>query len=391
MSTPGGIGVYLESGAAPANVKDRAWRGVYHHWDGQPDGLGEELLARVLRFKGNLPQVVKQVIDAAPRGWSSLLNNEKTDGLPVSPKDTGNTCYVYLFDVGARRLDVFATHSEAEGERCGSVTFAADGAMSAGRLLEREPPPKWLRAPVDPGWGGSSDADVSVRADVARRVERDATEAGLTTLGFIELMTHAVTETFFAATWPEGTGPLRHLLFRGAWGVNVFWRVRLGEVIVDYPTPSERADLVSRPDGGELVTLHDERGGSVQVDVRRAVVTLPLGARATVLSNILLSALPSAQWLYAFFDLARATQIPDSLAVKVPAAASQAPWSVFHHPDGRRWAIRAGGTGYLLRLGDPSDDPVIKERPTKTAAREICALIAEQVSDGFVQQPDEPA
>jgi hypothetical protein len=34
---------------------------------------------------------------------------------------------------------------------------------------------------------------------------------------------------------------------------------------------------------------------------------------------------------------------------------------------------------------------VIKERPTKTAAREIAALIAEQVADGFVRQPDEPA
>lgn len=389
MSTPGGIGVYLQPGALPANVKERPWRGVYHHWDGYPDGLGQELLARVQRFQGNLPLVVKQVVDAAPRGWSSLAKNEKMDGLPVSPGETGNTCYVYLFDVAARRLDVFATHSEAEGERCGSVTFAADGTVSAGKLLEREPPPKWLRAPVDPGWGGSADADLAARADVARRVERDAAAAGLTTLGFIELMTHAVTETFFAAAWPEGTGPLRHLLFRGSWGVNVFWRVKLGEVLVDYPTPSERAELIERPDGSELVTAHDEGGRSVEVDVRRAVVTLPLGERSKVLSNILLSALPSAKWLYAFFDLARATQVPDSLSVQVPAAPSQSPWRAFHHPDGRRWAIRAGGKGYLLRLGDPSDDPVIKERPSKSVDADIEALIAEQLADGFVSQPDE--
>ena len=39
MSTPGGIGVYMSSGPSPARVSERPWRGVYHHWDGTPDGL----------------------------------------------------------------------------------------------------------------------------------------------------------------------------------------------------------------------------------------------------------------------------------------------------------------------------------------------------------------
>ena len=59
--------------------------------------------------------------------------------------------------------------------------------------------------------------------------------------------------------------------------------------------------------------------------------------------------------------------------------------------DGRVWAIRATKTGYQLRLGDPADDPVIKERPSRTTDNEIVRLVSEQLADGFVQQPDAPA
>src|SRR5437868_596129 len=129
MSTPGGIGVYMSSGPSPARVSERPWRGVYHHWDGTPDGLGSELIKRARLFKGNLGGLVRQVIDSAPRGWSSLASQEQIDdvGLPVSPEDTGNIAYAYIFDVGARRLDAFATHPDASGEFIGSVSFDANG------------------------------------------------------------------------------------------------------------------------------------------------------------------------------------------------------------------------------------------------------------------------
>lgn len=63
---------------------------------------------------------------------------------------------------------------------------------------------------------------------------------------------------------------------------------------------------------------------------------------------------------------------------------------MFHHPDGRIWAIRAAKGGYQLRLGDPKDDPVIKERPSRTTDVEILRLVGEQLADGFVRQADEP-
>lgn len=64
----------------------------------------------------------------------------------------------------------------------------------------------------------------------------------------------------------------------------------------------------------------------------------------------------------------------------VPA---ELPWREFRHADGRVWAIRLGGPGYQLRIGAENDDPVLKERASGQALRDIEALIAEQVADGF--------
>ncbi len=63
------------------------------------------------------------------------------------------------------------------------------------------------------------------------------------------------------------------------------------------------------------------------------------------------------------------------------------PWREFHHPDGRVWSIRAGGPGYQLRIGAENDDPVLKERSSGRALRDIEGLVAEQQADGFAPVP----
>jgi hypothetical protein len=63
--------------------------------------------------------------------------------------------------------------------------------------------------------------------------------------------------------------------------------------------------------------------------------------------------------------------------------AAEQPWRAFHHPDGRVWAIRPGGSGYQLRIGAPDDDPIVKERASVRSLRDVEALIAEQLADGF--------
>lgn len=179
MSTPAAIAVYTSGTGAPALVSERPWRGVYHHWDGDPGALGQHLLDRVARRRGDLAAVVRELIDEAPAGWSrcfatpegteseaglfariaSWLGNEPDEapgvrladddaGLPVSPEDTDNVAFVYVFDLDARRLDAFATHVEGRGERIGSVSFSAKGAAEPRALdllpeerVEEEPMP----------------------------------------------------------------------------------------------------------------------------------------------------------------------------------------------------------------------------------------------------------
>jgi hypothetical protein len=132
MSTPGAIAVYTSGTGVPENVRTRPWRGVYHHWDGYPEGLGQNLIHRVHSMRGDLHAVARLLIDEAPWGWSTCIDSDerysKDDpGLPVSPADTGNVAYVYVLDVEARRLDAFATHADADGERIGSIHFSPTG------------------------------------------------------------------------------------------------------------------------------------------------------------------------------------------------------------------------------------------------------------------------
>src|SRR4051794_28092982 len=229
MSTPGGIGVYLSSGPAPSRVNERPWRGVYHHGGGQPDDLGPEPIKRAALFKGNLGGLVKQVIDAVPQGWASLTEQRKFDasdpGLPVSPDDTGNIAYAYLFDIAARRLDAFATHSEANGEHIGSVSFSAEGAATPPQFVVVEPPSPLLIPQLAADWAASSDADRAARVDVKQRVERDCALANLTLQGFVTLVSQAISESFFQAPWEakRKPAPLTRVIIPGdriAWSVK---------------------------------------------------------------------------------------------------------------------------------------------------------------------------
>ena len=71
MATPGAIAVYTSGSGLPDDVRARPWRGVYHHWDGYPGGLGAHLIRRVQRARGKVGGVVRALIDEAPFGWST--------------------------------------------------------------------------------------------------------------------------------------------------------------------------------------------------------------------------------------------------------------------------------------------------------------------------------
>ncbi|MFY1828342.1 hypothetical protein ACN47A_20630 [Myxococcus fulvus] len=137
MSTPGAIAVYTSGSGIPEHVSSRPWRGVYHHWDGYPTGLGQYLIASVERARGDIQTVVRRLIDEAPWGWSTCmsgkggaegeLNPEGNPGPLVAPDETGSVAYIYVFDVEARRLDAFSTYVGEDGKRVSSISFSSEG------------------------------------------------------------------------------------------------------------------------------------------------------------------------------------------------------------------------------------------------------------------------
>ena len=56
------------------------YKGVYHHWDGYPSGLGAELfrLATSKKYKGKLEKLTEYVLDKHSAGWSSLMPLSET-------------------------------------------------------------------------------------------------------------------------------------------------------------------------------------------------------------------------------------------------------------------------------------------------------------------------
>lgn len=120
------------------------WRGVWNHWDGQTGKLGRALIDRVAELRGDLASAVRQIVDDVPEGWSSFyLDNRGEDGAIWTGTWSGETAnfdgelpdasYLYLFDVGARRLRVF----EVDDGPCTAFTgcaFDAEGRATPERL-----------------------------------------------------------------------------------------------------------------------------------------------------------------------------------------------------------------------------------------------------------------
>lgn len=68
MSTRAAIGVWV-------NRKHGCWRGVYHHFDGYPTGLGRALWELYhAHYEDRLSVMVEMLIDNHVEGWSSIVD-----------------------------------------------------------------------------------------------------------------------------------------------------------------------------------------------------------------------------------------------------------------------------------------------------------------------------
>ena len=93
MSTRGGI--------CRQTGKD-SFKGVYHHFDSYPDGLGQALW-HVYHdaFQGDLPRMLRVLCDEHPAGWSTILGNATTGGCADFSMEPG---YVEFQNPDADRL-----------------------------------------------------------------------------------------------------------------------------------------------------------------------------------------------------------------------------------------------------------------------------------------------
>ena len=132
------------------------FKGVYHHWDGYPTGLGAKLIELLNdKFKGNLSSMLNWVIDKHPAGWSSLYGNSENKYRPecychpkrkraaelMSYVDQNSDCsqeWIYVFDVQNRLLYVTDVYNKVTVALPLAVGTAIDWTrVECGENLER--------------------------------------------------------------------------------------------------------------------------------------------------------------------------------------------------------------------------------------------------------------
>jgi len=161
------------------------FKGVYHHWDGYPQGLGSTLFQlRNGHFKGDTNAMLKVLIDQHPAGWSNINNadfslvpgymelNTKHDfkdedyqktphcfchgersepGCKINQKNASNSgCeYVYAFTPNGKTMVVLSSYCE-------------DGKKMIGMFGCGDPKAEWKvigevnldgTEPTEEGWG----------------------------------------------------------------------------------------------------------------------------------------------------------------------------------------------------------------------------------------------
>ena len=155
-------------------TEERRFKGVFHLNTNEPWVLGDHLLSRVIRARGDIESVVEEVVHGAPYGWVSLLHSERNRQKKGDHKRlfTQNILkkdipvdWIYLFDVETRTLTI------SSAERAGSngiadepfmvVNFSDRGLPDPRQIIS--PPHPWPALPVAEAWEGDLSNLVPVR------------------------------------------------------------------------------------------------------------------------------------------------------------------------------------------------------------------------------------
>jgi hypothetical protein len=129
MSTRSVIGRAI---LATDGTYDGQFKGVYHHWDGYPSGLGAHLFATLKgKYKDNLGKMLTWAIDTHSAGWSTIMGSSETEKPECfchpkrkrRPEPKGNWFtnenvegdieWLYIFDEARRLMYVTDTRHKA--------------------------------------------------------------------------------------------------------------------------------------------------------------------------------------------------------------------------------------------------------------------------------------
>lgn len=303
IGTMSALGVYLVSTPAPPEqVTHARWRGVFVGDDEAPETIVAWLADRVRESGGDVHEVIRRLIPESFVGWAELLANEPLEEpVAVSPDALEATTFVYVFDVGARRLDVFATHADACGERVGSLSFDEQGRVGPWKLVVPVPPR--LLSPVVADWTGSKPfADAESRSKNRAAFEGALRERGLQPGSAIAELSHAIANRWRSAC----RGATKVLLPPD--DVSAFWDVRVGELEVWFPIPGQRNSVFVSPT--ELRLFAAGEGEPVVVPYAFDLLPEALGVDARVI-DALREVVHETGWVFLVLELLRGDQRPE--------------------------------------------------------------------------------
>ena len=130
----------MSTRSAIARVNGDGFKGVYHHWDGYPSGLGKILWDNAKKV--GIKQFLAHAIDSHPAGWSIFPevcychngpNKISPPDQPITDKEDEGMEWAYVFDESAGTMAVLERVRSNGGHAVG--LFGTLGRTEAG---ERE-------------------------------------------------------------------------------------------------------------------------------------------------------------------------------------------------------------------------------------------------------------
>lgn len=259
---------------------EKRFKGVFHLNTNEPWVLGDHLLSRVIRARGNIETVVDEVVHGSPYGWVSLPHSERNLQKKGDHKRmfTQNILkkdipveWIYLFDIETRTLTISATDpNEKSGvskDPFMIVNFSDRGRPDPRQIIP--PPHPWPELPVAEDWSGDIGELVAIRQrslditddwceNVGLDAEQLATLVGAAISGLLEEHFPEEEEAFWIA--PE--------LHEG----QTYWSVQVWGKTLHYPCAEWREAL---REAGQISDSHDRVRIWSKADVRKTIDLSP--------------------------------------------------------------------------------------------------------------------